>query len=394
MRVLGVSFLLCCAVWADRAGEMVKALASADPAVREAARRWLAMRGDEVQAVLEKALASPDAEVRASVVALLRALGRVEEPAIPELAELRHKDDGRRVAAARTILRKYGPELLAELFQTPAPKLAVVPGKDTFEAGQPNDVPLRILNVGKHAGWAGHPRGGRLTGTQVRGFGRLVSFPFPLKMGLGGGAGCGRGWRHDARHFSWLEPNAETTRVARVHVASAPLGRIRGRLDVPLTTRISAYGRPFAVHTPARVGCTFEYFAVPGRGLRGVTREKTRLTATRRGDAAVLKLTCADEKSLAPRDFSSTWVLVRDGKGKVVDYGPADGGDRKPRRYDRKDLADVRTLTARFRLPKKTRVSVVYGTRFTRGTVWGHVVVSNRILLLNNAPPPVTSKGP
>ena len=133
---------------------------------------------------------------------------------------------------------------------------------------------------------------------------------------------------------------------------------------------------------------------MPGRRLRGATLEKTRLSASRKGGDAVLRLTCEDGKSLAPRDFSSTWILVRDGKGRVVHYGPADGKDRKARNYKREELAEVRSLEARFPLPRKTRVAIVFGTRFTRGTASGSLVVSNRLLLLTNAPPPVTSKGP
>jgi len=392
---------------------MVRALGATDPAVRAAARRWLSAQGKEVLAALENGLESDDTEVRAGVIALLRRFGRLRGGQLHfrGIEKIRGTDPAARRNEVLRVALRDGVGILEEVFDGALPDLRLESPRDlVVEAGRPTRVVARVRNQGHFPGWSGTPSGGSFPCRRVEGFGRPVEFPFqqPQKnraIGLGGGTG-GRSWYvNTANRFEWVSSGRLRSKPYRVPVFldSQDVGRMRGRLKARVSKRhVDLYLRGRISRTKIPVACPatvasaeFEFFSVPGMAHRGAPRDKTSLSAVRQGNEVVLRLSCADGQSLAPRDFSSTWVLVITGRRRIVYYGPVDGGDRKPRRYRAAELERLPTraspLVARFPLPRQRRVAVVYGTRFTRGTRQGQVVFSNRLLLLNDAEPPVSS---
>lgn len=165
--------------------ELVRGLGSPSFDEREAAQAALLPLGEKAWPELEKALQSPEMEVRDRAEALLRAWGWIPPPLrSPETAALRARDPERRKAAVEHFLEKglRDPLELALAGKPIRLGLALTPGKRTFGTGQEAAIEGEVKNLSPHPGWLPTPHLETAPGG-IRPFGREVRFPAPRTGG-------------------------------------------------------------------------------------------------------------------------------------------------------------------------------------------------------------------
>ncbi|MHC4959138.1 MAG: HEAT repeat domain-containing protein [Planctomycetota bacterium] len=407
MRWIGSLLLLGALAQAGEPREIqdrIAALASEDFAVRRHALRWLQANAKRSRPALEQALESEDAEIRTVCRHLLLKLGWIDPVTLkavtPEqLARLRSADPEERKRAAMKVAlsSRMGLEGLQAVYRGHVARLRLEPALRTVFA-EFGSLPLRVTNVGRRPGWVGYPQADVET-SDWKPFGRRASFPFPVPLvnqtiGLGGICGCGFGGRpaviNQAHRFQWLEPGrALGGRQVNATTYTLNIGHGRGRIKATFHDRaFELMSRNRLPRTTIQVDCPesadapdFEMFAIPVKKSWGAKVESTRLEAFLRKGRILLRLSSDDGKSLAPKDFSSTWYVVLDGKHQVLEHGTLDGGKPAPRAYKHRELAKAQRLEHAVPLPKRRGVAMLFGTTFTRGSPDGALVVSNRLLI-------------
>jgi hypothetical protein len=399
VRVPVVLILLGALAAADDVSARIDALGSQDPYARASARRWLVRHLDECGPALERALDSADAETRASVSWMLAKAGRLGSfvrnviPR-PDLDALCSSDPRQRRLVAMRLARRgdVGMEALRLVYGAGrAPAVRLQPERTTVYASR-GKIRVHLVNDDQGPGWVGWPEG-HVGAKWRRGFGRSVTFFGFAGRGFGRRMRARRGVRYGAvvntaGKFEWLAPGQAGANIATLTCdlpwpgvwAATAAATVRER-KVVLRDR----DRGLEL-TKIRVNCAehapgaFDIHAIPGPNTWGRPVDATKLRATLDNGAVVLRL-ISDGKTLAPADFSSSWYVLLDAKGQVIDYGPLDRGDAKGARvYKREELTAVKDL--KFRVPAPRRGAfVLYGTRFTRGSAWGAEAVSDRLPL-------------